>query len=194
MKKERKLLRVADLQLNEGQLGWLPKNPRQWTQEDIDKTAKSIAEDEDFLEDRPILVVPNGKKYVVFAGNLRSEGAKKQKLKDAPCVVYYPETEADQEVVVRRAAKDNGTFGAWDYDILANEWGDMPLGDWGVPSWGTGEDDEEPSDLDAEPRAKPFVLKVTFPTAEKMSQFVAAYKDVLENDYGCTISEGGGEL
>ena len=81
MKKERKTLPLAQLELNAGQIEWLPRNPREWTADDVNKTAKSIAEDEDFLEDRPILVVPNGKKFVVFAGNLRSEGAKKQKMK-----------------------------------------------------------------------------------------------------------------
>ena len=140
MKKERTTLPLASLELNTGQIEWLPRNPRQWTADDVNKTAKSIAEDEDFLEDRPILVVPNGKKYVVFAGNLRSEGAKKQKLKDAPCVVYHPETEADQQAVIRRAAKDNGSFGQFDWDILANEWG-YPLQDWGIKVW------DNPADL-----------------------------------------------
>ena len=38
--------------------------------------------------------------------------------------------------------KDNGAFGAWDYDMLANEWDDLPLAEWGLPSWvGTQEED-----------------------------------------------------
>ena len=65
MKKERTTLPLASLELNTGQIEWLPRNPRQWTADDVNKTAKSIAEDEDFLEDRPILVVPNGRKFVV---------------------------------------------------------------------------------------------------------------------------------
>ena len=52
----------------------------------------------------------------------------------APCVIHYPENEADQETIKRRAIKDNGTFGSWDFDALANEW-DGPLTDWGVPVW-----------------------------------------------------------
>ena len=139
MKKERTTLPLASLELNTGQIEWLPRNPRQWTADDVNKTAKSIAEDEDFLEDRPILVVPNGKKFVVFAGNLRSEGAKKQKLKDAPCVVYYPETEADQQAVIRRAGKDNGSFGQFDWDILQHYKGNTPF----LLSGGIGPGDEE---------------------------------------------------
>ena len=135
MRKERTNLELRTIKRNDGQLEWLPRNPRQWTQTDIDNTARSIAEDEDFLEDRPLLVTPNGDEYIVFAGNLRREGAKKQKMKTVPAVVYYPETDEDKLTVKRRAMKDNGSFGAWDYDVLANEWDDLPLQDWGVPSW-----------------------------------------------------------
>ena len=135
MRKEREVIGIDRIQLNEGQLDWLPKNPRQWTQTDIDKTAASIIEDPDFLEDRPLLVVPCGKEFVAFGGNLRHEGCKAAKKPNAPCMVYYPESEEDYATIKRRAMKDNGSFGSWDFDELANNWDDLPLGDWGVPSW-----------------------------------------------------------
>ena len=150
MKKERTLLRVADLQLNEGQLGWLPKNPREWTQGDIDKTAASICEDEDFLEERPILVIPIPETgyFVVFCGNLRREGAKAAGLVKVPCVVHYPETEDDREAVLRRSLKDNGSFGRFDWDEMANSpvWGQFDLASFGIPSWPQpdGGDGEQP--------------------------------------------------
>ena len=135
MRKERKVIAIDRIQLNEGQLDSLPKNPRQWTQTDIDKTAASILEDPDFLEDRPLLVVPFGKEFVAFGGNLRHEGCKAAKKPTAPSMVYYPETAEDYETVKRRAMKDNGSFGSWDFDELANNWDDLPLDSWGVPSW-----------------------------------------------------------
>lgn len=135
MRKERKVIGIDRIQLNEGQLDWLPKNPRQWTQTDIDKTAASIIEDPDFLEDRPLLVVPFGKEFVAFGGNLRHEGCKAAKKPTAPCMVYYPENEEDYATIKRRAMKDNGSFGSWDFDELANNWDDLPLGDWGVKAW-----------------------------------------------------------
>lgn len=129
-------LKVSTLVQNNGQLGWLPKNPRQWTQTDIDRTAASIREDEDFLEDRPLLVVPkDAKTWVVFAGNLRLTAAKKIGLKEVPCIAYARDTDEDALTVKRRAMKDNGSYGSWDYDALANEWDDLPLQDWGVPAW-----------------------------------------------------------
>lgn len=145
MRKERKALKVSALSQNNGQLPWLPKNPRQWTQTDIDRTAASIREDEDFLEDRPLLVVPDGKKYIVFAGNLRLTAAKKEGLTVLPCVVYYPDTDDDHLTVKRRAMKDNGSFGSWDFDELANSWDDLPLVDFGVPAWETQEQKENPT-------------------------------------------------
>ena len=140
MRKERATIKVSAIVPNEGQIPWLPKNPRQWTQTDIDRTRNSILEDPDFLEDRPLLVVPfDEKTWLVFAGNLRREGAKSGKVKEVPVIIYHPETEEDRETIKRRAMKDNGSYGSWDYDILANEWDNEPLGDWGVPAWSNTE-------------------------------------------------------
>lgn len=197
MLKERNDIPVRSIRQNNGQLSWLPKNPRQWTQTDIDRTVASIQEDTDFLEDRPLLLVPYEKDlYIVFAGNLRYTAAKKLDLKTVPAVVYYPHDEEEQLTVKRRAMKDNGTFGAWDMDALANEWDDLPLADFGidVPGFDTEGLDEVPTDLDADGRNKDFVLKITFPDAEQMTKFVMAYKDILEKDYGCKMSESGGAL
>ena len=132
MKKDKQVIAVRLLEPNTGQLDWLPRNPRQWTREDVARTAQSIEEDPDFLEDRPLLVVPHGKKWVVFAGNLRREGCLNAGLESVPCVTYQPEDEADQLTIKRRAMKDNGSFGSWDYDELANAWDDLPLEDWGL--------------------------------------------------------------
>lgn len=121
--------------MNEGQLPWLPKNPRKWTQTDIDKTAASIKEDPDFLEDRPLLVVSleDTLYFVVFAGNLRSEGAKAAKRRTVPCVLYTPETAEDYETIRRRAMKDNGSFGQFDWDeVFSSPWGQMDLDSMGI--------------------------------------------------------------
>lgn len=136
MKKERINLPYKALTKNAGQVSWLPANPRTWTADDVRRTEASVQEDPDFLEDRPLLVVEDVPgNYVVFAGNLRCEAVTRLKMKAVPCVLYTPEGQEDELAIVRRAMKDNGSFGAWDYDALANEWGDLPLADWGVPVW-----------------------------------------------------------
>ena len=134
-------IKLADLAPNKGQIPGLPSNPRQWTRTEIDKIAKSLKETPELFEARPIIVTPYEGKYIILGGNLRYEGCKANKDKDAPCIVF-PETtpvEKMKEIVV----KDNGASGSWDYDALANEWDDLPLVDWGVPSWPTEKLPEE---------------------------------------------------
>ena len=186
------LIALARLETNDGQIEGVKRNPRNITEEDMEKLKKSIREHPNMMALREMVVYPHGDKFVVLGGNMRLRALRDLGYDEGPCKVIPTDTPTDQ--LNAFIALDNGSFGAWDWDALANEWDDLPLGDWGVPNWGKGDDEEEPTDLDAAPREKPFVLKVTFPTAEKMNQFVAAYKDVLENDYGCTMSESGGEL
>lgn len=134
MRKERIKAKVTDLIMNEGQLGWLPTNPRQWTQKDIDLTKASLQNDPDFTEERPVLVVECDGKLLVFAGNLRTTAARALKWEYISAVLYTPENDEDKDTIKRRSILDNGAFGSWDYDMLANEWDDLPLLEWGVPT------------------------------------------------------------
>ena len=195
MKKERKIIPVELIDANTGQLGWLPRNPRQWTQSDIDATAHSIEEDPDFLEERPILVVEDGTgRYVAFAGNLRREGCAVLYRKDAPCVIYTPENDADHETVKRRALKDNGSFGAWDYDELANNWDDLPLADWGVPAWNMGGNDKgekEKSGKESGEKSRgednaTYAVRVTCETLKEQLELIGR---LTEEGYECGACE-----
>lgn len=144
MKKERLLIETSKLLLNEGQLDWLPCNPRTWTRQDLDKLKASIERDPDFLEDRPALIVPYKKdKFIVFGGNMRTAANQELNRPTIPAMKYIPETDEDRETIKRRAVLDNGSFGAWDFDALANEWDDLPLTDWGVPAWKADEENED---------------------------------------------------
>ena len=199
MRKERDILKVSQLETNNGQLGWLPKNPRQWTQTDIDRTKASIQEDTDFLEDRPLLVCPGfSGKYVVFGGNLRLTAARSLKLKEVPVVVYCldeggPEQDEIRETIKRRAMKDNGSFGAWDYDALANEWDDLPLQDWGVPAWHNEPVDESAVDAlfeqTGEQGEKGPKVTVSIPAQyeDKVEDIIAAIRVTLDEWPGCSV-------
>jgi DNA modification methylase len=126
-------MKCSQLLVNEGQVEGLPTNPRSWTKADIDRLARSLEETPELFEARPCIVYPLGDKYIVLGGNMRLTAAKTLKYKDVPCIVIPAETPIDKlkEIVV----KDNGAFGAWDFDELANKWDDLPLTDWGVPAW-----------------------------------------------------------
>lgn len=147
---ETKRIKLTDLVLNEGQVAGLPTNPRQWTKTELDKLKKSLQETPELLEARGILVYPWEGKYLVLGGNMRLSALKALKAKDAPCIVFPEDTPVDKlkEVVI----KDNGSFGQWDFDSLANEWGDLPLTDWGVPVF----------DMDEEKQDEPEVVEDDF--------------------------------
>ena len=130
-------IKLARLVMNTGQVTGLPKNPRQWTANDVDRLAKSIDETPELLDARPLIVVEHGNKFVVLGGNLRLAALKKLGRDDAPCYLLPADAPVDKlkEIVI----KDNGSFGQWDYDLLANEWDDLDLSGWGagVPEdWG----------------------------------------------------------
>lgn len=159
---ETRRIKLTDLVLNEGQIAGLPTNPRQWTRAELENLKKSLQETPELLEARGILVYPWEGKYLVLGGNMRLSALKALKAKDAPCIVFPEDTPIDKlkEVVI----KDNGSFGQWDFDSLANEWGDLPLTDWGVPVFDMDEEkqdepevveDDFDEDEDVEPRVLP---------------------------------------
>ena len=128
-------IRLTDLEQNKGQVAGLPSNPRQWGRGELDNLVKSIQETPELLEARGLIVWPYGGKYIILGGNMRFSALREMNAKDAPCYVLPEDTPMEKlrEIVI----KDNGAFGSWDYDMLANEWDDLPLSDWGVPAWDT---------------------------------------------------------
>ena len=129
MKHER--IKLSKLVQNNGQIDGVPKNPRQWTKDDVERLKKSIEETPELLEARGCIVYPHDDKYIVLGGNMRLTACKQLGHKEVECVVLDADTTPEKlkEIVI----KDNGSFGAWDFDMLANEWDDLPLADWGVP-------------------------------------------------------------
>jgi hypothetical protein len=139
---ETRRISIGALTPNTGQIEGLPSNPRQWTQTEIDRLAKSLKETPELFEMRPLLVYEQAGEYVILGGNLRFEGARKNKDKDCPAIVIPADTPVDKlkEIVI----KDNGSFGDWDISMLIADWGGIPFEDWGLPSWiNTNEGDLE---------------------------------------------------
>ena len=138
---EKVTLSLKDIDLNEGQIEGLPANPRNWTKEELKSLALSLTETPELFEMRCPIVVPHDGRYVVLGGNLRIAAARENKEKEVACFVFHS-TSIDKmkEIVI----KDNGAWGKWDYDALANEWSDLPLSDWGIPVW-----EESPQEMAA---------------------------------------------
>lgn len=118
------------LEPNTGQIDGLPSNPRQWTKDEMDNLKKSISETPELLEARGAIVYPKDGKYIVLGGNMRLEAVRALGWKEMPCIVLPESLPVGKlkEIVI----KDNGSFGEWDMDALANAWDDLPLSEWGA--------------------------------------------------------------
>ena len=123
-------LPINKLVNNTGQIDGVPANPRTINKDDYQQLLKSLQEDPDFLNHKPLHVYQQDDKYVVLGGNMRLKALKELDYKEVPCTVYKPET--PPEVLRARVIKDNAEYGDNDWDALANEWSDDPLADWGV--------------------------------------------------------------
>ena len=138
---------ISLIDTNTGQIAGLPANPRRWTRADLDSLKKSILETPELLEARGCIVIEESGRYVVLGGNMRLAACRELGMKDVPCYILPESTPAEKlkEIVV----KDNGSFGAWNFDMLANEWGDLDLVGWGVsipPEWGAAAADAAETD------------------------------------------------
>lgn len=122
------------LEPNKGQIKGLPKNPRKWSDEDLQDLAASLKETPELYEARPLLVIPFKKKFVVLGGNMRQAASVLNGDPDAPCWVYDENTPVEKlkEIVL----KDNSSFGAWDTEAFAKDWSWTAGKKWGIPDFG----------------------------------------------------------
>lgn len=183
-------IKIDKVHLNEGQIEGLPKNPRQWTQTDIDRIAKSLQETPELFEMRPCIVKEQEGEYYLLAGNLRYTGAKHNGDTTIPCIVVPADMSVDKmkEIVL----KDNGTFGRFDFDALANEWDDLSLTDWGIPAWGTKDEVDEnifEQMLPSEDKEKDITISIIVPKEleDKVSDIKASLALTLEEWQGCEV-------
>jgi ParB-like chromosome segregation protein Spo0J len=106
-----------------------PNNPRQIGKKEFERLVKSLQDAPEMFNARPLLVSQRTGANIVIGGNMRFRAAQKLGYKEMPCIVLDGITEEKEREI---AIKDNGAFGEWDWDALANEWGDLPLAEWGI--------------------------------------------------------------
>ncbi len=119
MKIETKKVKVSSIKLN-------PDNPRKIGKPEMDKLVKSITDFPEMLEMREVVVDEN---TMALGGNMRTLALKKAKINDCTVKVVTGLTDDQKREFV---IKDNSNFGEYDWDILENDWADLPLDDWGV--------------------------------------------------------------
>ena len=111
-----------------------PNNPRIIKDNKFKKLVKSIQEFPEMLKLRPIVV---DDRNFILGGNMRYKACVEAGLKEIPVIKATDLTEEQkQEFVI----KDNSSFGEWDWDVLANEWDNTKLNDWGMDVWEANDD------------------------------------------------------
>ena len=129
---------LSCLELNEGQIVGIPKNPRYLKGEEHDKLKKSLKDSPELLQYKPLMVYAvEGDKFVVICGNMRlricqelhNEGV--EGFDALPCFILNKDVSIAK--IKEYAIKDNVQAGNWDRDELANgDWEVDDLQDWGV--------------------------------------------------------------
>lgn len=106
-----------------------PDNPRIIKDDKFKLLVKSIKEFPKMLELRPIVV---DRDYVVLGGNMRLKACQEAGLNEVPIIIADELTDKQQREFI---IKDNVGYGEWDWDVLANEWDELELNDWGLEVW-----------------------------------------------------------
>jgi len=110
-------------------LNKLEGNPRFIKDKEFQTLCDSIRDNPEYFEARPLILSDRTGKLVILAGNQRYEAAKVVKLKEVPTYLIEGLTEAkEREIIIR----DNINNGEFDFEILANQFDDLPLIEWGV--------------------------------------------------------------
>ena len=126
--KKHQKIELSRLQLNEGQLEGLPKNPRFIRDEKFKDLCRSIETSPEFLDARPLLVYPlDGGNFITLCGNMRLRACRELGMTDAPCYVFPKNTPIEK--LREYTIKDNVPFGQTDWDVL-KEWDAEELKDW----------------------------------------------------------------
>jgi hypothetical protein len=153
-------------------------NPRFIKDDKFKKLVQSIKDLPEMLELRPIVVNDD---MVVLGGNMRLKACQKAGLKEVPIIKASELTEEQQEEFI---IKDNVGFGEWDWDILANEWDNTLLNEWGLDLPVYIEDsDEFGTDFSLADGDKEPFQQMTFSLAdEQAEQIKNAIADIKQTD------------
>ena len=127
----------------------LRNNPRTIKKSDMERLKKSVQDNPDYFEARPVILSNRTGELVIIAGNQRYEAARALNLSEIPTVLLEGLTEErEREIIIR----DNVANGDWDMDILANEWDADELADWGLDEFKPFKEivEDEPDPLEEE--------------------------------------------
>lgn len=158
------MIKVSSLKPN-------PNNPRFIRDHRFEKLKKSLKEFPEMMELRPIIV---NQEWVTLGGNMRLRALQELGHKEIPETWVQKAALSDQqqrEFIV----KDNLGFGDWDWDVLANEWDEVELTEWGLEFPGVKEAEEESEGGEAEQSIqveppKEYIIIIAEPNSEEWEE------------------------
>ena len=120
---ERKKVQIETVKLD-------PSNPRSITKEKFEELKKSIKDFPEMEVVKPLIIADD----FVIGGNMRLLAYKDLGYREVHVidVTAWSQSKRDEFMI-----KDNTHFGSWNYDMLANEWDNLPLTEWGLEVWDT---------------------------------------------------------
>lgn len=104
--------------MKSSELKYRDKNPRKISPESLEDLKKSLKEDPDFLEERPICINQTKEWLIVYAWNQRLRGLIAIWYEEIPDNRVKIRKNLSKEIMEKRAFKDNSEYGEYDYDIL----------------------------------------------------------------------------
>jgi site-specific DNA-methyltransferase (adenine-specific) len=113
------VVKISEVKVN-------PNNPRLIKDDKFAKLVQSIKDLPQMLAIRPIVVNAD---MIVLGGNMRLKACKEAGLKEVPIIIADNLTEEQQREFL---IKDNVSGGEWDWQMLANDWDNEQLNDWGL--------------------------------------------------------------
>jgi hypothetical protein len=112
------IVKLSEVKLN-------PNNPRLIKDDKFKKLVQSIKDFPEMLNIRPIVV---NQDMIILGGNMRYKACKEAGLKEIPIIKTDLTEEQQREFLI----KDNTSGGEWDWEVLANEWDNEQLEEWGL--------------------------------------------------------------
>jgi ParB-like chromosome segregation protein Spo0J len=174
-----KTIKISEIKLN-------PNNPRLIKDDKFKKLVQSIKDFPEMLDIRPIVVNSD---MIILGGNMRFKACKEAGLKEVPIIIADSLTEEQQREFL---IKDNTSGGDWDFEMLANEWDNEQLEEWGLDLLGFDIDaDELGDDFSLPDGDKAPFQQMTFTLAdeqaEQIKNAIADIKATEEYKYAETM-------
>jgi hypothetical protein len=116
--------------LHVDQLSNLEGNPRNITEKAFAQLKKSIKNDPEFLNLRPLLAKQEGENLIVYAGNQRLKACKELGIERVPVII---DNEATEEQIKKRILLDNVDFGSFNRYLVFEMYNTLELKEFDIP-------------------------------------------------------------